>query len=137
MIFLFIGLALLVAYAIWRFEPRWPPLKQILSAAGITAFVVFMLRVGLGRLLGVLGILSAFAPIINHLYFKRAANSSAAPAAITRKDAAELLGVDEAATEEEIEAAYRKLMTRVHPDTGGSAVLARQLNAARDVLLSK
>jgi hypothetical protein len=53
-----------------------------------------------------------------------------------RAEAASLLGVDEGAGREEIEAAYRRLMFRVHPDQGGAAGLAAQLNAARAVMLS-
>jgi len=46
-----------------------------------------------------------------------------------------ILGVDETASTEEIQAAYKRLMLRVHPDNGGAAGLAAQLNAARDRLL--
>lgn len=46
-----------------------------------------------------------------------------------------ILGVGEAASTEEIQAAYKRLMLRVHPDNGGAAGLAAQLNAARDRLL--
>jgi hypothetical protein len=52
-------------------------------------------------------------------------------------EAAATLGVAESAGRDEIEAAYRRLMLRVHPDTGGAAGLAAQLNAARDVLLKR
>jgi hypothetical protein len=51
------------------------------------------------------------------------------------EEARSLLGVDADATEEEIEAAYRRLMRMAHPDTGGTTGLATQLNAARDRLL--
>lgn len=54
---------------------------------------------------------------------------------MARAEAASMLGVPETARREEIEAAYRRLMLRVHPDTGGAAGLAAQLNAAREVLL--
>ena len=54
---------------------------------------------------------------------------------MARADAASMLGVPETARREEVEAAYRRLMLRVHPDTGGAAGLAAQLNAAREVLL--
>ena len=50
-------------------------------------------------------------------------------------EARELLGVDADAGAEEIEAAYRALIKKVHPDTGGTAGLARRLRAARDQLL--
>lgn len=48
-----------------------------------------------------------------------------------------MLGVAETASPEEIEAAYRRLMFRVHPDQGGAAGLAAQINAARSVLLGR
>lgn len=50
-------------------------------------------------------------------------------------EARAILGVTEDATREEIQAAYHRLMKRVHPDTGGAPGLAAQLNAARDRLL--
>jgi len=55
---------------------------------------------------------------------------------MARSEAASMLGVDERAGRDEIEAAYRRLMFRVHPDQGGAPGLAAQLNAARAVLLT-
>jgi hypothetical protein len=52
-------------------------------------------------------------------------------------EAATMLGVAPDADREEIEAAYRRLMFRVHPDQGGAAGLAAQINAARAVLLGR
>jgi hypothetical protein len=52
-------------------------------------------------------------------------------------EARRILGVGEGATRAEIQAAYTRLMRSVHPDKGGTAGLAAQLNAARDRLLSK
>jgi len=52
-------------------------------------------------------------------------------------EAREILGVGDAADRPEIEAAYRRLMLRAHPDRGGSTGLAAKLNAARDRLLKK
>jgi len=48
-----------------------------------------------------------------------------------------LLGVSPDATDEQIQAAYVRLMRRVHPDAGGAPGLAAQLNAARDTLLRR
>ena len=42
----------------------------------------------------------------------------------------------ESADRDEIEAAYRRLMLRVHPDQGGAPGLAVQLNAARAAMLA-
>lgn len=47
-----------------------------------------------------------------------------------------LLGVGAAADEPEIRAAHRRLMAETHPDRGGSPERARQVNAARDLLLA-
>jgi curved DNA-binding protein CbpA len=53
------------------------------------------------------------------------------------EEARAVLGVPAGATREEIRAAYTRLMRSVHPDKGGTAGLAAQLNAARDRLLGK
>ena len=54
---------------------------------------------------------------------------------MTPEKAREILGLGPDATEEEIRAAHRRLMKVAHPDVGGSAWLAKQLNLARDTLL--
>jgi len=52
-------------------------------------------------------------------------------------EARELLGVGENADKTSIRNAHRRLIAKVHPDVGGSAELARRVNAARDILLSE
>ncbi|HUO11641.1 MAG TPA: DnaJ domain-containing protein [Caulobacteraceae bacterium] len=54
---------------------------------------------------------------------------------MSRRDAAAMLGVSEDASRDQINAAFRRLMRRVHPDQGGAPGLAAQLNAARAALL--
>ncbi len=61
--------------------------------------------------------------------------SNAASAVMSRAEALQILGIASDATRQEIEATYRRLMQKLHPDHGGSAYLAAQLNRARDVLL--
>jgi hypothetical protein len=62
------------------------------------------------------------------------APSGGAEPGMSLREAREILGVDESAGKAEIDAAYRRLMQLAHPDHGGSAGLAAQLNAARDRL---
>ena len=54
-----------------------------------------------------------------------------------RQEACAILGVENNAGRAEIQAAYRRLIAFAHPDKGGSAGLAAQLNAARDRLLKE
>ena len=53
------------------------------------------------------------------------------------EDARRLLGVGEGASLHEIREAHRRLISRVHPDVGGSAELAHRVNAARDALVAE
>lgn len=52
-------------------------------------------------------------------------------------EARALLGVGEGASLDDIRAAHRRLIARVHPDAGGSAGLATRVNAARDALIAE
>ena len=52
-------------------------------------------------------------------------------------EARAILGLPAGAGADEIRAAHRRLVVGVHPDRGGSAELARRVNAARDLLLKQ
>jgi len=61
----------------------------------------------------------------------------AAARAMRPSEARALLGVSEGASIEDIRAAHRRLISKVHPDAGGSAGLATRVNAARDALIAE
>jgi hypothetical protein len=110
--------------------------------AGIVALAVF---VGAA----ILAVRDAWAPaavlaflgVVLSLSVRRTAGPRHAPPAAEPapdvKAAAAILGVSPAASEAEVQAAYHRLIQRTHPDRGGSAGLAAQLNAARDVMLKR
>jgi DnaJ family protein C protein 19 len=54
-----------------------------------------------------------------------------------RAQACAVLGLDDANLDKAaVIAAHRRLMQHIHPDKGGSALLAQQLNEAKRILLS-
>jgi curved DNA-binding protein CbpA len=54
---------------------------------------------------------------------------------MTKKEALEILGLDENATKEDIIKSHQKLIKKNHPDIGGSDWVTKKLNKARDILL--
>lgn len=75
-----------------------------------------------------------FVALIGILYYlgRKALNPGGG---MTIAEAAKLLEVSPDADPETIVAAHKRLIARVHPDAGGSAALAAQVNRARDTLL--
>ena len=62
---------------------------------------------------------------------------AATPQAMPIEDARRLLGVAPDASLAEIRDAHRRLIAKVHPDSGGSAELANRVNVARDTLVAE
>nr|WP_255774503.1 molecular chaperone DnaJ [Microbulbifer zhoushanensis] len=56
---------------------------------------------------------------------------------LTVAEARRILDVPEGATREEILAAHRRLIQRMHPDRGGNDYLASRINAAKELLLKQ
>lgn len=54
---------------------------------------------------------------------------------MSRAEALDILGLEEGATADVIEEAYKNLIMKNHPDQGGTDWLAARLNEARDTLL--
>jgi len=125
--------------------------KQSLRTAllyGVGA--ALLLLVVTGRIPWLFAIFSAAVPWINRaLTAKRLWNSFSPPPgagasqqqtqrpidSMNRAEAFEVLGLEPDADKAQIIEAHRKLMSRVHPDKGGSDYLAKSINQARKVLL--
>ncbi len=75
---------------------------------------------------------------LDHHHPEWRSNGKRGPAAasqnMTRSEALSALGLDENATRDEIVAAHRRLIQKLHPDRGGSTYLAALLNRAKDTL---
>lgn len=57
-------------------------------------------------------------------------------AAMTVDEAQRVLNLSADAGPDQIRAAHRAMVSRVHPDSGGSADLAARVNLARDILIA-
>ncbi len=64
--------------------------------------------------------------------FRSAKNTNTA---MTAAEAYKILGLTPDANRQEIIAAHKKLMQKMHPDRGGSVYIASQINLAKDMLL--
>ncbi|HXV00910.1 MAG TPA: molecular chaperone DnaJ [Caulobacteraceae bacterium] len=138
MLALALGLvALAVLVFIGRYGRFWrsaraivPVILSVLAAAAAVvaamrgAWVISLALIGLSTWIGV-------------ARARRGRGSAIRSSEMRPSEARAILGVGPEANSVEIEAAWRRLMLRAHPDAGGSAGLAAQLNAARACLIKK
>lgn len=143
--YLLLLIALLtLLYGLYRFI-MVANVKQV-TALFLAAFILgigaglFFLAVT-GRLAAALALLLTLWPIIGGLWLRykrtKAAGASAPSSSgpMTRAEALDILGLSEGVTADDIRAAHKRLIAKMHPDQDGSTGLAARINAARDVLL--
>ena len=78
-----------------------------------------------------------FAAFIGLVIYQVSRRMRIAPGPMSRIEAARMLGLPNDADRETVLDAHRRLIARVHPDTGGTAELAARINRARDVMLAR
>jgi hypothetical protein len=66
---------------------------------------------------------------------KRRQDGTPGGSKMSMEEAYQVLGLKSGSSRDEVVAAHRRLMQKVHPDRGGSDYLAAKLNQAKDVLL--
>lgn len=140
--YVFLGIGVLLGFfGLYRFflAASTHQVKTMIFSVltGALALALFLLAVT-GRLPLALAAVSALWPLGVAMYrrrLQRQTPSQASPKIVTRADALAILGLTDPASDDDIQAAYKRLMQGVHPDKQGSAWLASQLNTARDFLL--
>lgn len=65
-----------------------------------------------------------------------ARGSTGSGGVMSEAEALDILGLESGAGANEIQAAYKRLMAKLHPDRGGTDWLAAKLNQAKDLLLA-
>lgn len=124
------GAIFLLLVALVLLRAGWPIIAALVGGAGVLIPAVM-------RLLRIIGIVRFVHGLFRSKKYQQQQKPPANSAPMSRKQAAEILGVKENATPKEIKARYQQLMKQVHPDKGGSEHFAKQLNDAKDILLKK
>ena len=109
----------------------WRPTIGLLAVAMLTAAAVLTIREDWWLAAGLAAAAAAFALAARK---RGTVERPAAEGAMSPRQARSILGVADDAGPEAVEAAFRRLMQRTHPDKGGTTGLAAQLNAARAAL---
>ncbi len=73
--------------------------------------------------------------LLSKLFLKKNKNYFSNEKVMTKKEALEILGLQQGASKKEIIESYNKLIKKNHPDLGGSDWITKRLNQARDTLL--
>lgn len=160
MVRIYILAALMLAAWLYWFRPRLQPTvidwlkNKLIWLVLILALLALAVTGKLNGVFALLGVALAFvwrllpvalkyAPYWQKLWglFKQSktysqTSSRKTSASISREQAWQILGLKPGASEQEIRLAHKKLITKMHPDRGGSDYLAAQINLAKSVLLS-
>ena len=135
----------LAAIAVWALvrlgrQSERPGRGQWRIAATLLGAVMLaggVLAASHGAWLAAAGLVGAGFYLILSSRIRTAVGKAMRPDIIGDAEARAILGVPADASPEAINAAWRRLMGRAHPDQGGTEGLAARVNAARDRLLRR
>ena len=110
-----------------------------LASTGVLIFVVSG-RFGFAAPLGAFALWVMRAYLLARQIKATGAGGEASPPSskgpMSRTEALDILGLEEGASPDDVEEAYKALIMKNHPDQGGTDWLAARLNEARDTLLN-
>lgn len=140
--------ALVFGAMVWYANTEVAKVKKALVSLALTGLfvVAILLIVGVARgNIGLLPLLIFLVPVARRMKAQGRPNgfsgkfrqNTSPRSTMSRAEALEILGLKQGATEQEIKAAYRKLIASAHPDAGGSDWMAAKLNEAKQILLGK
>ena len=112
-------------------------IKKAARVGSLVAGLMFLLRLGPAFILGVLNFLAMLLPFIKQKEAHSRARSDSNNDRMSRKEAREILGVSDKATQKEIKVAFNNLMKKNHPDKNGSKYLAQKIIQAKKTLIGK
>ncbi len=111
-----------------------------ISVAGLALFFLLLSGRSSVFLIGILALLP-FYPSVSQLWNKGCESrdepmqpEKISSTTLSRNQALAILGLTEGATEQQIQAAHRRIIQKIHPDKGGSGYLAAQVNQAKEIL---
>ena len=123
-------LLIAAAAALWAWQTNRLPQFQLQDIGAVVAAIAGLKLLAQGQwLIGAIALGGAI------YWFER--RRKRWPGSMPLDEARRLLEVPPGADAEAIKAAHRRLIARVHPDSGGSADLSARVNAARDALLAE
>ena len=111
--------------------------KDWIKAGGILGLAILSARATRTPLASILSAMPFLLNALKQAEGEQTGTRGDVSAVMSREEAALILGVAVHAGAKDIQEAHRRLITKNHPDVGGTDYLAAKINQARDILLKQ